>query len=228
MKQFGKYVPFFMLLMAVAISSCTSEQSSENIDTSFDFTKTSKETVIVANTNFNEYTINYGFDEEDFSFKKNGNEMTWKWSSETPLNVTQGTYSDSSLLLSTTEDGMDFEYNIKSISVIDDNTLEIIQVLDDGSLNTINVQTPFSTSGFNTHQLLGDHILTDSYVNSKIVQKCPPCYVVVVFLIVVSDSDERKDDNCAENNRAVERNCMNREDKCLENHGPCDLRCVSC
>lgn len=44
--------------------------------------------------------------------------------------------------------------------------------MDDGSLNHIITKTQFNNSGFNTPSLLGNHILTNSYINSQIIQMC--------------------------------------------------------
>ncbi|MFN2260712.1 MAG: hypothetical protein ABR595_01430 [Psychroflexus sp.] len=224
---------FMLLFCATVFIGCEDDKSNykNNLNSEIDQSKISSESKILIETDYADYEINYGVNSNDFSFIKNKDlTINWEWSEDNPLTIRESKpHEDALLVLESKNENMTFNYKIESYELISNDSIEFTQLMADGSKNTISVKTPFELpNNFEYSQILGDHVLKNEYVNSKITQKCPWCWVIAVALSVVSDSDEREDDNCAENNRAVERNCMNRRDKCLENHGPCDLRCVKC
>lgn len=226
MKKLFKLLSLPCVILLATFTSCsTNNEETQEID----LNKIKDQNVIKITSDFNNYEITFGENTSSFSFRKNTEVLKWSWSEDVPLQVSKANFSDNnSLYLSASHNNMRFNYKIRDMKITSDNTMSVTQIMDDGTLNKHSIEVPFKINEIDTNLLVGEHLLNDGYVNSKIISKCPPCWIVVVFLTVVGDSDERKDDNCAENNRAVERNCMNRENKCLENHGPCDLRCVSC
>jgi len=238
MKKYPKFLPVYLFVFCLIAVSCSSESVTNEVDEinqydMIDFKSALSNNVITINSEFSNTQLSW--DENNVQILRSSsrgvNNIVYKYPKDNILKVKKNTglfFEDNYVI----EDQVnDINYIFKNIDVVDEHTFKFTQLHSDGYENEILVNVPFKLPNeIDEGYLIGDVQLRNEYIHSKLSAKCPPCVVLVVIAAVtlVGDSEERKDENCAENNRAVERNCMNRDDKCLENHGPCDLRCVSC